>query len=391
MNYIQRNAQSDILRLTQYFPAVAIVGPRQVGKTSLAKHLGVQLQKPVVYFDLEDPEDQVKFTNPRLILDPLASHTVILDEIQKLPGLFPVLRSIIDRDRQPGRFILLGSASPELIRDASETLAGRIAYHELTPFLFSEVSVLSDLRDHFFRGGFPGSLLAPDDLLAGLWRKNFINTYLERDLPMLGLQAEPMLTARLWRMVAHISGNMLNMEAIASGLGIGTTSVRRYLDFFESAYLIRRLQPFSANLKKRLVRTPKIYIRDTGILHQLLGIQSFIDLTGHPVVGASWETYVLEEIAGQLPDWAELFYYRTHDGTEADIVLARGGVPEILIEAKFSTAPKMTKSMHLAMADLATKHNFIICPIDSGFSIAENVRVIGPGSIHQIFESRIGE
>ena len=356
-----------------------------MGKTSLAKHMAAQLLKPTVYFDLEDPDDRAKFANPRLLLDPLAGQTVILDEVQKLPGLFPVLRSIIDRDRQPGRFILLGSASPDLIRDTSETLAGRIAYYELTPFLFSEVATITELIPHLFRGGFPGSLLAPDEGMAQIWRKNFINTYLERDLPMLGLNAEPTLTSKLWRMVAHLSANVLNMETIASGLGISNTSVRRYLDFFESAFLIRRLQPFTPNLRKRLIRSPKIYLRDTGVLHQLLGIQSFTDLSGHPVIGASWETYVIEQIAGQLPDWAEMHFYRTQDGTEADLVLSRSGVAEILIEIKFTTAPKLTKSLHLAKADLATKRNFIICPVDTGFPLAEDVRVLGIRETAQIF------
>lgn len=384
-NFIPRKAENEVLRLIEYFPAVAIVGPRQVGKTSLAKHMAAQLLKPTVYFDLEDPDDRAKFANPRLLLDPLAGQTVILDEVQKLPGLFPVLRSIIDRDRQPGRFILLGSASPDLIRDTSETLAGRIAYYELTPFLFSEVATITELIPHLFRGGFPGSLLAPDEGMAQIWRKNFINTYLERDLPMLGLNAEPTLTSKLWRMVAHLSANVLNMETIASGLGISNTSVRRYLDFFESAFLIRRLQPFTPNLRKRLIRSPKIYLRDTGVLHQLLGIQSFTDLSGHPVIGASWETYVIEQIAGQLPDWAEMHFYRTQDGTEADLVLSRSGVAEILIEIKFTTAPKLTKSLHLAKADLATKRNFIICPVDTGFPLAEDVRVLGIRETAQIF------
>lgn len=384
--YIPRKAEKEVLRLIQYFPTVAIVGPRQVGKTSLAKHLVAQLQKPTVYFDLEDPDDRAKFANPRLLLDPLADQTVILDEVQKLPSLFSVLRSIIDRDRRPGRFLLLGSASPDLIRDTSETLAGRIAYYELAPFLFSEVAAVTDLTTHLFRGGFPGSLLAPDEEMARIWRKNFINTYLERDLPMLGLNAKPTLSSKLWRMVAHLSGNVLNMETIASGLGISNTSVRRYLDFFESAYLVRRLPPYAANLRKRLIRSPKIYLRDTGVLHQLLGIQSFTDLSGHPVVGASWETYVLEQIAGQLPDWAEMCYYRTHDGTEADLVLSRSGVAEILVEIKFSTAPKLTKSLHIAKTDLATRRNFVICPVSTGFPLAEDVQVLGVGEIARLYE-----
>lgn len=385
MSYITRKSETEIARLLDYFPAVAIVGPRQVGKTSLAKHLAENSARATVYFDLEDPDDLAKFANPRLLLEPLEDKTVILDEVQRLPNLFPILRSAIDRNRKPARFILLGSASPDLIRDASETLAGRIAYFELTPFLWQEVADLTDWRKHCFRGGFHGSLLAPDEELARLWRTNFITTYLERDLPALGLKAEPTLTRRLWQMTAHLSGSVLNMETIASGLGIGNSSVRRYLDFFESSYLIRRLQPYLPNLRKRLIRSPKLYLRDTGILHQLLGIPSFESMMGNPIVGASWETYVIEQIAGNLPSWAELFYYRTQDGTEADLVIARGGVAEALVEIKFTTTPKLTKSLHIAKADLGTTRNFIICPVAAGYPLDTDVRVLGIGEWGAVF------
>jgi uncharacterized protein len=387
MTYLHRKAETEIANLLTYFPAVAIVGPRQVGKTSLAKYLAENVQKASVYFDLEDPDDRAKFANPKLILEPLENKTVILDEVQRFPDLFPILRGAIDRNRQAARFILLGAASPDLIRDASETLAGRIAYYELSPFLWQEVSAFSDWKQHFFRGGFHGSLLAPGEELATRWRNNFITTYLERDLPMLGLNAEPTLTRRLWQMAAHLSGSVLNMETISSGLGISNSSVRRYLDFFESSYLIRRLQPYLPNLRKRLIRSPKLFLRDTGILHQLLGISSFEQMIGNPIVGASWETYVIEQIAGILPEWAELFYYRTQDGTEADLVITRGGIAEILVEIKFTTTPKMTKSLHIAKTDLATNKNYIICPIPTGFPLAEDVKVLGIGEWNQIFEN----
>ncbi len=336
--------------------------------------------------DLENPDDLAKLTNPSLFLDPLSDQTVILDEVQKVPSLFPVLRSIIDRKRQPGRFILLGSASPELIRDSSESLAGRIAYLELNPFSLNEVKATTDWRTHWFRGGFPPSLLAPDDEFAKLWRQNFIKTYLERDLPMLGLKADPILTNRLWRMTAHLSGSLLNMESLSGSLGIHGSTVRQYLDFFESAYLIRRLQPYFTNLKKRLVKTPKIYVRDTGILHQLLGISTPYDLEGHPMLGASWETYVIEQIAALLPDWADLYFYRTHQGTEADLVITKGGMPEVLVEIKYSTAPKISKGFHIAQLDLVAKKQFIVCPIAEGYPLSENIRVIGLDELGRLFE-----
>lgn len=385
MPYITRLAEKNILNLATYFPAVAVVGPRQVGKTSLIQAIRSKLAVPSLYLDLENPDDRIKLETPSLFLDPLAGQTVILDEIQKLPTLFSVLRGIIDRNRKPGRFILLGSASPDLIRDSSESLAGRIAYHELLPFSYAEVQRGFDFRTHWFRGGFPESLLAPDDALSRLWRQNFIRAYLERDLPLLGLSADPVLIGRLWRMTAHLSGQLLNMETLAGSLGIHGTTIRRYLDFLESAYLIRRLPPYAANLKKRLVKTPKVYIRDTGILHQLLGIGSFFDLSGHPALGASWETYVIEQLAAILPDWAELFFYRTHDGAEVDLVIARAGRPEILVEVKYSTTPKPSKGFHMAAADLDTKRQYLICPVEQGFPLSETVQVLGYREIKEVF------
>lgn len=383
--YVPRIAEVEILKLVSYFPAVAIVGPRQVGKTFLVEAIRSKLDKQSIYLDLETPGDLAKLNNPSLFLEPLAGQTVILDEVQKVPELFPVLRGIIDRDRKPGRFILLGSASPDLIRDTSESLAGRIAYHELKPFFWEEIKALSDYRTHWLRGGFPLSLLAPNDEYARLWRMNFIKTYLERDLPLLGLKADPMLTGKLWQMTAHLSGGLLNMENLSSSLGIHGTTVRKYLDFFESAYLIRRLQPFFINVKKRLVKTPKIYIRDTGILHQLLGIPSLVELAGNPILGASWETYVIEQIAAILPDWAEMYFYRTHQGTEADLVITRGGKPEFLVEIKYSTTPKLSKGFHIAKEDLKTQKHFIICPVETGFPLAENVRVISVNELYDLF------
>ncbi len=384
--YISRSAEDEILKMAAYFPAVAVVGPRQVGKTSLVQAIRSKLSRPSLYLDLENPDDRIKLQQPALFLDPLGDQTIILDEVQRLPSLFPVLRGIIDRNRQPGRFILLGSASPDLIRDTSESLAGRIAYHELRPFTFKEIDDRYDFRTHWFRGGFPESLLAPDEDLSRRWRQNFIQTYLERDLPMLGLSADPVLIGRLWRMTAHLSGGVLNMETLAGSLGIHGATIKKYLDFLESAYLIRRLPPFYHNLKKRLIKRPKIYLRDTGILHQLLGIPSHVDLSGHPVLGASWESYVIEQVAGILPDWAELFFYRTHDGTEGDLVIARAGRPEILIEIKYSTTPSPSRGFYIASKDLQTKRHFLICPVEQGFPLSEKIRVLGFREIDLLFQ-----
>jgi predicted AAA+ superfamily ATPase len=229
--FVSRLAETEILKLSTYFPAVALVGPRQVGKTSLVQNLRKKLPSPSLYLDLENPSDLIKLSDPSLFLETYSDHTVILDEVQKLPSLFPELRGIIDRNRKPGRFILLGSASPDLIRDTSQSLAGRISYFELFPFTFSEIKNHADYKTHWLRGGFPDAVLAPDDEMSVLWRRSFIQTYLERDLPQLGLSADPMIISKLWRMLAHMSGYILNMEYLGRSLGIHGTTIRKYLDF----------------------------------------------------------------------------------------------------------------------------------------------------------------
>ncbi len=383
--YLPRIAEKEILRLTAAFPVVVVAGPRQVGKTSLVKHIAGQLSHPSQYLDLELPDDFNKLTNPTLYLDALQDHTVIVDEVQRVPALFPILRGLIDRKRQAGRFLLLGSASPEIIRDASESLAGRVAYFELQPLVLEEVGAVTDYRRHWLRGGFPESLLAANDAASAEWRENFIQTYLERDLPLLGLSAAPMLIRRLWTMVAHLNGNVLNMEMLAGSLGVSAPTVRRYLDFLESSYLLRRLPPYFANIKKRIVKSPKIYIRDTGILHKLLSIEDANGLLGHPAVGHSWEAYIVQEIAAQLPPRTEMFFYRTQDGTEADVVIARSGIPEILVEIKYSTTPRPTKSLHIAMKDLGVKKSFIVCPVENGYPLAEGTAVLSYRDLAQLF------
>jgi predicted AAA+ superfamily ATPase len=385
-NYVPRLAEKDINRLSEQFPAVAIVGPRQVGKTSLAKNLAAQWPQPTIYLDLENPADLNKLSDPGLFLEPLQDKTVILDEVQRAPALFPILRGLIDRHRVPGRFILLGSASPDLIRDASESLAGRIAYFELTPMSYPEIAHLTDYRTHWLRGGFPGSLLVPDEASSSTWRDNFIQTYLERDLPMLGLSANPLLTRRLWTMLAHWNGNLLNYEKLANSLGVTAPTVRRYIDFFESAYLVRRIQPWHVNISKRLVKSPKVYIRDTGVLHALLAINTFEELQGNPVVGSSWEAYILQEIASMLPPRYEMCFYRTQDGTEADLVLVKAGVPDVLVEIKYSSTPRVTKSMYVAASDLKTRRNIIVAPVSESYPLRDGFEVLSHTALEQLFE-----
>ena len=386
LTYLPRNAEKEIIQLTKQFPAVAIVGPRQVGKTSLARYVADALEQKSIYLDLESPGDLNKLSDPELYLGSLPKLTVILDEVQRVPGLFPVLRGLIDKRRVPGRFILLGSASPELIQDASESLAGRIAYFEMNPFSFSEVSQKVDFRTHWLRGGFPNSLLAEDDKNSTVWREHFIQSYLERDLPLLGLNANPILTRRLWTMLAHWNGNLLKYESLSNSLGISGPTVRKYIDFFESAYLVRRIQPWFTNIPKRIVKSPKIYIRDTGILHTLLSIDSFDQLQGSPGIGASWEAYIVQEIASILPPRYELCFYRTQDGTEADLVLIKAGVPDKLVEIKYSSAPTVTKGMRIAAIDLQTRRNVIVAPVAESYPIGDGYEVLSNLELHRLFE-----
>jgi hypothetical protein len=378
--YLQRKAEKEILDLAAYFPAVVIVGPRQVGKTSLSRHIANQLPQPSIYIDLELPEERSLLSEPTLFLEQHRNETVILDEVQRLPELFPVLRGLIDRDRRPGRFILLGSAAPELIRDSSESLAGRVAYYEMQPFLHAEVPQI-DYRVHWQRGGFPESLLAPDDRRSTQWRQNFIQTYLERDLPLLGLRADPIVIGKLWTMLAHNHGQLLNVEALSNALGLASNTIRKYMDFLESAYLIRRIQPFYTNIGKRLVKSPKVYIRDTGLLHSLLGIPDFDRLQRQPILGSSWEGYVLQEIAGMLEETDQLYFYRTNSGTEADAVIVRGGAPIILFEIKYSTAPVPSKGFYIAQKDLGTTRNFIVYPLERDYPLNAQTQVIGFNNI----------
>ncbi len=383
--YITRTAENDILRLLTQFPAVGIVGPRQVGKTSLAQHIAKQLTRPTLYLDLENPRDLNKLNDPYLFFEPLQEKTVILDEVQRVPHLFPILRGVIDQHRVPNRFILLGSASPDLIRDTSESLAGRIAYFELSPLSHLETALLASYRVHWLRGGFPESLLASDDRNSIDWRENFIKTYLERDLPLLGLGANPLLTRRLWTMLAHWNGNLINFESIGNSLGVSAPTIRRYIDFFEASYLIRRLQPWFTNISKRIVKTPKVYIRDTGILHALLAIENFEQLQGHPALGASWEGYIIQEIATMLPNRHELYFYRTQDGTEADLVIVKAGLPDILIEIKHTSAPKVTKSLRIAASDLKTRRNVIVAPVSDSYPLGEGFEVVSYSDLGQLF------
>ncbi|MEM9835438.1 MAG: ATP-binding protein, partial [Bacteroidota bacterium] len=310
---------------------------------------------------------------------------IILDEIQRKPSLFPELRSVIDRHRKPGRFILLGSASLDLIRDASESLAGRIAIIELTGLLYPEVKEVSTVNTHWVRGGFPESLLANDNAASARWRNFFLQTYFERDLLLLGLDVSPILMRRLFTMLAHLNGQVLNYQSLAGSLAIDHRTLKRYLDYLEQTFLIRRLPAFHANIGKRLVKSPKMYIRDTGILHALLLISDYNTLLSHPTVGSSWEGYVCEQIGAILSAGYELFFYRTHNGAELDLIITKAGLLHCAIEIKRSVNPKLTRGFYTARADLGNIPAFVVTPITGGpIVLKDEVIMIGAHDLAKV-------
>jgi predicted AAA+ superfamily ATPase len=356
------------------FPAVGLLVPRQVGKTTLVKNL--ILEKESLYLDLEKSSDRAKLVDAELFLKAHADKTVILDEIQLMPELFAELRSLIDEQREPGRFILLGSASPDLIRKSVDSLAGRIGYLELTPFYLGEIDS-DELQKLWIRGGFPLSFLAKSERESQLWRQNFIKTYLERDLAQIGLSTDPRLVERFWMMLANAQGGIWNAESFAKALGITRPTVNRYLEFLEGSFMVRVLAPFHQNIKKRLVKSPKVFIRDTGLLHALTGIDSMDALSNLLLIGPSWEGFVIEQIIATLREEYEYYFYRTHQGAECDLLLVRNGVVKTAIEIKNTLSPKLSKGMQISMEDTGAEKGVIICRIEDGYPLSEKVRAIG--------------
>jgi uncharacterized protein len=373
---VKRFITDELIELLSEFPAIAIVGPRQVGKTTLVKEIRTYINSEVLYVDLENPRDAVKLQDPVLFFENNQDKCVVLDEIQRRRDLFPILRSMIDQHRRPSRFILLGSASPELIRDSSESLAGRIFYKELSPLQLIE-SADFELNSLILRGGFPNALLAKSEKASFRWIEGFIQTYIERDLPMLGMTLQPSETRRILRMIAHLQGQSLNYAALANSLGITSPTVKKYIQFLEHAFLIRLLEPYVQNTGKRISKSPKIYIRDSGILNYLLGIYNYNALLGHPSVGAVWEGFVIEQIINILPPDVDKTYYRTQHGAEIDLVLSFSDGKKIGIEVKFSSTPTLSRGNYEAMNDLLLDKLWVICPSEEEFFINANVQVIG--------------
>jgi len=315
-----RNIEPELRECLLDFPSVAVLGPRQCGKTTLAKKI-VREQPNAIYLDLENPADLAKLREPELFFSQHSNQLICLDEIQRIPEIFAPLRAVIDSRNRNSQFLFLGSASRDLIRQSSETLAGRIAYLELTPFLYNETEKFYtpvSLHNFWIRGGFPDSLLARTEKSSRRWRENFIRTFLERDIPQIGFRIPAPTLRRVWQMCAHTQGQLLNSSQLGSSLGVSHTTFRSYIDILAETYMLRILPPYVSNLKKRLVKSPKVYLRDTGILHSLLAIDTFDDLLGHPVLGSSWETVAMETIIATFPEW-EPYFYRTAAGTDSKI------------------------------------------------------------------------
>ncbi len=373
---IRRIIENQVLFGLSFQPSVAIIGPRQVGKTTFVKQLQHKLPQPSIYFDLERSSDLSKFQHDRLaFLETMQEQTVILDEIQRLPEIFPDIRSLIDQNRVPARFILLGSASFVLLKNTSESLTGRISYFEMTPLLFRELAPNSDYAKHWFWGGFPSAYLAPTFEQQQKWFEDFVRSYLERDLPQLGLSASPIQLRRLMMMIASIQGNLLNQTMLANSLGIRTNLVGTYLDYFEQSFLIRRIQPYFTNIGKRLTKSPKIYIRDSGLVHHFLSIHSYDSLLGHIVAGGSWEGYVIEQIISMLNYQQIPFFYRTADGAELDLVIEQDLQIKLAIEIKLSNSPTLSKGTTIALNDLNNPPLLVITPASDDYSLKPNITV----------------
>lgn len=385
MIMIKREAQKNIEESLKSFPVVGILGSRQSGKTTLAKMIQKNTRKKVVYLDLELPSDQNKLAEAELYLEQFESALVIIDEIQRLPSLFPLLRALVDRKRTNGRFLILGSASPQLIKQSAESLAGRIVYHELTPFSAREVGA-RQIRKLWLRGGYPDSFLAGSDEGSFKWREAFIKTYLEMDLPQLGVRVPSTQIRRFWTMLAHFNGQLLNASQIALSLGVSAPSVRHYLDILEETFIVRRLPPYHANLKKRLVKTSKVYVRDTGLLHTLLGIHGFDDLQSRPALGSSWEGFVIEQIIDLLPPGWSAFFYRTIAGAEIDLVLFDNKNNSIAVEIKYSSAPKVAKGFWSAYSDLSCVRGFVVYPGSESYPIGPGVTILPATNLQEIIE-----
>ena len=369
---IIRNSDALFEEYLTIFPVVGLLGPRQIGKTTLAKNLASRAE--IHYLDLEAAADRAKLADPALYFANYSHKVIVLDEIQNMPSLFAELRGIIDADRRPGRFVILGSSSPTLIRKSADSLAGRIGYIELYSFGLTEIGSENESQ-LWLRGGFPLAYLAKSDRASLIWRKNFIKTYIEKDLALMGIGAEPQTIERFWRMLASTHACLWNAESIGRSMGLSQPTINRYLDFMEGAFLVRRLQPYFVNIAKRLVKSPKIYLRDSGILHAFKEIEEATALPADPAVGASWEGFVIEQIIIALQGRGQVYFYRTHQGAECDLLIEKNEQILAAIEIKYSSAPQITKGFRISIADTHAQKAFIIAKVPEAYPVDATITV----------------
>lgn len=369
---IFRKLTDDLKHSLKDFQVTAILGPRQCGKSTLARHILSDLNTEALYLDLERPSDLQKLEDAEWFLSRQKGKLVCLDEIQREPELFPLLRSIVDENGGNGQFLILGSASRNLIKQSSESLAGRIIYKKLTPFLWDEVYTETNLENYMIKGGFPRSILA-DDKVSMQWRESFITTFLERDLNQFaGFNSVSM--RRLWQMLAHSNGQTANYSALGSSLGVSHTSVKKYIDLLEGTFMVRQLRPYEGNTKKRLVKSPKVYITDSGLITALLKLRTFEEAAGHPAFGSLWESVVIENIAGHYPG-LDFSFYRSNHGNEIDLVIG-DGTSAIAVECKSTLSPHLSRGNYSAIEDINPSKTLVVIPAEKGYSFKDNIDVV---------------
>lgn len=368
---------AELLEVLEEFPVVALIGPRQCGKTTLARMLEGRVDKPLLFLDLELDSDLAKLAEPELFLKQNEDKLIVMDEIQHKPNLFALLRALVDQKQVTGRFLILGSASPVLLKQSAESLTGRIYYLEMNPFSLAELEGKKTIEEHWFYGGYPKSLLANTPTGSHRWLKSYIKNYVERDLPFLGLDVSPTVIEKFWRVLASYHGGIWNASKISGVMALSSNTIAKYLFYLKEAFLVHSLPAYSSNSLKRLVKAPKVYIKDSGLYHHLTYIESLTQLHGHVNLGASWEGYVIEQIRIASKDKYDLFYYRTHNGAECDLVLCRNAVPIFGLEIKYSSKPVISRGYFESIKDLGTTQNYVIIPKGESYPVGKEARAIG--------------
>ncbi len=382
---LSRKITNRVIDSLKEVPITALIGARQVGKTTLALECGAKIAKEFIYLDMESDADLAKLSSPEDYLMRHPDKLIIIDEVHRKPDLFRTLRSIVDKRRRAGEksghFLLLGSSSKDLLQTTSETLAGRIRYLELPPFVITEVleesGYESSINKLWLRGGFPDSYLAENENRSLNWRKDFISTYVQQDIPLMGPQVSATRMKRFWGMIAHYHGSQVNLTELGRNLEVSHTTIRSYLDLLTDFYMVRQLQPWHGNTKKRLVKSPKIFIRDTGLLHSFLNINNIDDLLGNPIVGASWEGFIIEQIVQHLPDDWSAYYYRTSTGNEIDLILEGTGKERWAVEVKRSASPVLSRGFHKGADDIKATKKFVVYAGYDAFPLPNETEVLG--------------